>query len=161
MMADKAYQATAAQHRGALTEAFAARRLASVFGMERVHSNVHLAQSKGTTIGEIDVLVVFGDRLIIVQAKSKRLTLEARRGNDGQLRKDFAAAIQDSYDQAWLCAQAILAGDGRLLDATSCRRPPWLKRSTHVAAPAVERAKVNPPPSDFATATPARTHLRI
>ncbi|SDR03853.1 nuclease-related domain-containing protein [Paraburkholderia tuberum] len=126
MMADKAYQATAAQHRGAFTEAFAARRLASVFGIERVHSNVHLAQSKGTTIGEIDVLVAFGDRLIIVQAKSKRLTLEARRGNDGQLLKDFAAAIQDSYDQARLCAQAILAGDCRLLDAKGAELLPPL-----------------------------------
>jgi SEC-C motif len=117
MMADKAYQATAARHRGEFTERFAARRLASVFGTERVHSNVDLAQSKGVLVGEIDVLVVFGDRLIIVQCKSKKLTLAARRGNDGQLRKDFAAAIQDSYDQAWICANAILVGDCELLDS--------------------------------------------
>lgn len=103
MMADKAYAATAAQHRGTFTESFVARRLARTFGDQRVHKNVLLSQGKGKTTGEIDVLVVFGDRLIIVQAKSKRLTLEARRGNDGQLRKDFAGAIQDSYDQAWSC----------------------------------------------------------
>ena len=94
MMADTAYQATAAKHRGAFTEEFTAQRLVSVFGARRVHSNVVLAQSKGATVGEIDVLVIFGDRLIIVQAKSKKLTLEARRGNDGQLRKDFAGAIR-------------------------------------------------------------------
>lgn len=118
MMADTAYRASAAKNRGAFTEEFTARRLASVFGARRVHSNVILAQSKGTTAGEIDVLVIFGDRLIIVQAKSKKLTLEARRGNDGQLRKDFAGAIQDSYDQAWLCAQSILRGDCRLLNSS-------------------------------------------
>lgn len=115
MMADRDYQATAARHRGAFTEGFTARRLVSVFGAQRVHSNVELARGKGATVGEIDVMVVFGNRLIIVQAKSKKLTLEARRGNDGQLRKDFARAIQDSYDQAWLCARAIMAGDCRLL----------------------------------------------
>lgn len=123
MMADTAYQATAAKHRGAFTEEFTARRLASVFGAHRVHSNAVLAQTKGTTAGEIDVLVVFGDRLIIVQTKSKKLTLEARRGNDGQLRKDFAGAIQDSYDQAWLCAQSILRGDCRLLDSNGAEIP--------------------------------------
>ena len=116
MMADSAYQATASKHRGAFTEEFTARRLVSVFGASRVYSNVVLAQSKGAIVGEIDVLVVFGDRLIIVQAKSKKLTLEARRGNDGQLRKDFAGAIQDSYNQALLCAESILRGDCRLLD---------------------------------------------
>lgn len=117
MIADRTYQATAAQNRGAFVEAFAARRLATVFGPQRVYKNVELRQSKAAVVGEIDVLVVFGDRLIIVQAKSKKLTLEARRGNDGQLQKDFGDAIQDSYDQAWICAQAALAGDCKLLDA--------------------------------------------
>ncbi len=117
MMADKEYQAIASQHRGAFTETFSAQRLAKVFVGRRVHPNVVLERGKGNRVGEVDVLVEFGDRLIIVQAKSKKLTLEARRGNDGQLRKDFAGAIQESYDQAWTCAEAILAGDCRLLDA--------------------------------------------
>lgn len=112
---DRAYEPTAAQHRGEFTESFAARRLATVFGFQRVHPNVELVRGKAV-VGEVDVLVVFGNRLIIVQAKSKKLTLAARRGNDGQLRKDFSAAVQDSYDQAWLCAEAILAGDCALRD---------------------------------------------
>lgn len=117
MMADEAYKGIAANHLGAFTEAFATRRLASVFGAKQVHSNVGLEFRKGKRPGEIDVLVVFGNRLIIVQAKSKKLTLEARRGNDGALKKDFAGAIQDSYDQALLCAEAILAGDCRLVNS--------------------------------------------
>lgn len=116
MMADKDYMPTASAHRGYFTERYTARRLAYVFGSPHVHSNVILHQGKGNIAGEIDVLVVFGDRLIIVQAKSKKLTLEARRGNDGQLRKDFAGAIQDSYDQGLLCANAIVAGGCQLMD---------------------------------------------
>ena len=117
LMADQSYKAPAAQHRGQFTENFTAQRLSGVFGADRVHMNVELIQKKAAHSGEIDVLVVFGNRLIIVQAKSKKLTLAARRGNDGQLRKDFAGAIQDSYDQAWSCANLILEPDCKLVAA--------------------------------------------
>lgn len=115
MLGDKSYRATASKHRGAFTEQFAARRLARVFGRENVHTNVNLNRGKGI-VGEADVLVIYADRLIIVQAKAKKLTIEARKGNDNQLKADFAAAIQDSYDQGWTCANEILAGGCRLVD---------------------------------------------
>jgi uncharacterized protein YecA (UPF0149 family) len=115
MLGDKSYQATASKHRGAFTEQFAARRLARVFGRENVYTNVNLHRGKGI-VGEADVLVIYADRLIIVQAKAKKLTIEARKGNDNQLKADFAAAIQDSYDQGWTCANEILAGGCRLVD---------------------------------------------
>ena len=115
MMADQAYQQTAAKHRGAFTEIFSARRLERVFGAEHVVRGVNLVRSKGEIVGEADVLVLFGNRLIVVQVKSKKLTLEARRGNDGQLRKDFASAIQHSYDQAYLCADTILSDSCKLI----------------------------------------------
>ena len=115
MWDDKPYRPTAAKHRGAFTEQFAARRLAGVFGREHVHTNVNLHRGKDI-VGEVDVLVIYADRLIIVQAKSKKLTLAARKGNDNQLKADFAAAIQDSYDQGWTCASEILAGGCRLVD---------------------------------------------
>lgn len=115
MWDDKAYRPTAAKHRGAFAEQFATRRLAKVFGPEHVHTNVNLHRGKDI-VGEADVLVIYGDRLIILQAKSKKLTIAARKGNDNQLKADFAAAIQDSYDQGWLCANELLAGGCRLLD---------------------------------------------
>ncbi|APR36672.1 SEC-C metal-binding domain-containing protein [Paraburkholderia sp. SOS3] len=115
MWDDKSYRPTAAKHRGAFTEQFAVRRLAGVFGMEHVYSNVNLHRGKNI-VGEADVLVIYADRLIIVQAKAKKLTIAARKGNDNQLRADFAAAIQDSYDQGWTCASEILAGGCRLVD---------------------------------------------
>ena len=115
MWEDKSYRPTAAKHRGAFTEQFAARRLAEVFGREHVHTNVNLHRGK-EIVGEADVLVIYADRLIIVQAKAKKLTIAARKGNDNQLKTDFAAAIQDSYDQGWTCATEILAGGCRLVD---------------------------------------------
>nr|QFE31785.1 SecA-related protein [uncultured bacterium] len=115
MWEDKPYRPTAAKHRGTFTEQFAARRLTSVFGREHVHTNVNLHRGKDI-VGEADVLVIYGDRIIIVQAKAKKLTIAARKGNDNQLKADFAAAIQDSYDQGWTCANEMLADGCRLVD---------------------------------------------
>jgi hypothetical protein len=67
--------------------------------------------------GEIDVLVVFGNRAIVLQAKSKRLTLESRKGNDFQLRDDFKKSIQDSYEQAFKCAKLLSDPNYLLKDA--------------------------------------------
>ncbi|WP_342620054.1 SEC-C metal-binding domain-containing protein [Rhodoferax sp. GW822-FHT02A01] len=116
MFADKVYRPTANAHRGAFTENFAARRLALVFGSGNVYTNVNFLKGK-QVVGEADVLVTFGDRVVVVQAKAKKLTLEARKGNDGQLQKDFAAAIQDACDQGWECANFLVAGACRLEDA--------------------------------------------
>jgi hypothetical protein len=114
MWDDKVYRPTAAKHRGAFTEQFAARRLSAVFGRKHVHANVNLYRGKDV-VGEADVLVIYGDRLIVVQAKAKKLTIAARKGNDSQLKADFAAAIQDSYDQGWTCASEMIAGGCRLV----------------------------------------------
>lgn len=107
MLADKAYRATAAGHRGDFTEAITYQRLIDVFGAANVHRNLNLDRAKGQRVGEIDILVEFGGRLLLVQAKSKRLTIEARRGNELSLRADFKAAVQDAYDQALICAEAL------------------------------------------------------
>ncbi|UVL15908.1 SEC-C domain-containing protein [Pseudomonas atacamensis] len=104
---DQKYKKIADKNRGDFTENFAAERLALVFGTDKVHLNVNVF--RGTTlIGEIDVLVVYADRVIIIQAKAKKLTIDARKGNDNRLRSDFKAAIQDAYDQGELCAKALL-----------------------------------------------------
>src|SRR5690606_23939725 len=79
MAQDRAYLPTLTKHRGDFTESFVAERLGLVFGRERVYANVDIWETKATKAGEIDVLVVWGDRAIVVQAKSKRLTLEARK----------------------------------------------------------------------------------
>lgn len=110
MGSDDDYKSTAFKHRGQFTESFITDCLSAVFGQDRVFTNIDIYKGKNRYC-EADVLVVYGDRAIVVQAKSKRLTLEARKGNDLQLKKDFKLAIQDASDQCLLCSQA-LCGDG-------------------------------------------------
>ena len=97
---DTEYAARASDHRGDFVEAFSAERLAAVFGDARVHRNVEIKRSKRHTLAEIDVLVIFGDCAIVVQAKSKKLTLLARKGNDRALQDDFKKAVQDAWINA-------------------------------------------------------------
>jgi hypothetical protein len=94
-------------HRGQYTEAFALQQLTKVFGPGRVYQGVNIDRGKGDWLDEIDSLVLFGDRGIVLQAKSKRLTMGSRRGNDLQLKGDFKAAVQDAYNQAIDCADAL------------------------------------------------------
>lgn len=106
MIGDRSYRATASAHRGAFTEQFVAKRLRSVFGEQNVYCNVNI-EGVSDRVSEIDVLVLFGDRAVIVQCKSKKMTLESRKGNDRTLRNDFQKAVQDAYDQGLLCARAL------------------------------------------------------
>lgn len=117
MLSDKAYRDTAAANRGTFTEEFAAERLAHVFGAANVFRGVEILQSKAKTLGEIDVLVLYANRAVVVQAKSKRLTLVARKGNDLQLQADFKGAIQDACDQALECSQLLFDASLRFVDA--------------------------------------------
>jgi hypothetical protein len=114
MIRDKVYRPVADTNRGQFVETFAADRLASVFGPERVWRNVNLYRGKDR-LGEIDVLVMLGGRAIVVQCKSKRLTLEARKGNDLALSRDFHGAFQHAYDQAQFCAEGLVDQGVRLV----------------------------------------------
>jgi len=117
MGADKTYVNTSMQNRGLFTEQFAVERLRQVFGAENVHANIDIYESKDTKATEIDVLVLFGNRALVLQAKSKRLTLEARRGNDLQIKDDFKKSIQSSCNQAYRCAKLLEEGKCSFKDA--------------------------------------------
>lgn len=106
MATDKVYRDTAFTNRGSFTEGLVAKRLSAVFSASHVHRNVNVMR-KSTRVAEIDVLVLFAGRAIVIQCKSKKLTLEARKGNDHQLRDDFKKSVQDAYDQAHLCAESL------------------------------------------------------
>jgi len=107
----------AQKHRGAFTEEFSTERLKKVFGEHRVFTNIDIYEGKKARVGEIDVLVIFANRAIILQAKSKKLTIAARKGNDNCLQDDFKKAIQDAYDQAFSCAGFLTDTKYRLVDA--------------------------------------------
>ncbi len=116
MQQDRDYKNAAAKNRGRFTERLSANRLASVFGTAHVHQNVTLYDKRGKTAGEIDVLVTLGDRAIVLQAKSKKLTEAARKGSDEAIQRDLQKAVQDAYDQGFACAQHLLAKDCQLRD---------------------------------------------
>ena len=123
MGADEAYATTAFEHRGKFAETFAVQCLSKVFGADNVFQNVEILKNRSNILGEIDVLVIFGDRAIVLQAKSKKLTLKSRKGNDLTLQGDFKGAVQDAVDQALNCAKLLnnnsltfRARDGRLVE---------------------------------------------
>ena len=128
MMDDKAYVDTEAEHRGAFLEKTAAHIFRSVFGVENVYENVTIRQSAKDIAGEVDALVVYGEFVLVVQAKSKRVTLKARAGDTEALKADFEGAIQAPYRQALKCAELIRAGadcltkDGKVLAFSSLPR---------------------------------------
>jgi hypothetical protein len=108
---DKAYFHGQAQaNRGDFAEKFCARRLELVFGADRVFTNVLLKDSQGSELGEIDILVRYGNRALIFQVKSKRLTLEAQKGIEEKIRDDFQKGVQKAYDQGFNCASLLQSG---------------------------------------------------
>ena len=115
MYQDKKYRPTLSKNRGDFTECFVAERLGLVFGNDCVHLNVDIFRSKSEKVSDVDVLVVWGNRVIIVQAKSKRLTLEARKGNDQAVHSDFQKAVQAAYDQGVACAKSMFDQECRLV----------------------------------------------
>ncbi len=110
MMADKAYEDTHAEHRGVFLEKTAADILRAVFGAQHVYENVEITWNGRDRAGEIDVLVVYGEFVVVVQAKSKRVTLKARAGETEAMKADFKNAVQAPYRQALECIELIKAG---------------------------------------------------
>ncbi|AEP10475.1 SEC-C metal-binding domain-containing protein [Micavibrio aeruginosavorus] len=115
MSKDAAYAETAKKNRGFFTENFSANRLRHILGTDHVHENVYIMKGKNR-VGEIDVLALYADRAIILQAKSKKLTEAAKKGDDHAIKTDFQKAIQDAYDQGFKCAELIGDDEYRLTD---------------------------------------------
>lgn len=114
---DGNYKDTALNNRGTFAENLITDRITHVFGKANVHSNAFLSEKKGSTQGEIDILVTYADRAIVIQAKSKTLTIESRKGNDNQLQDDFKKAIQSAYNQGYICAELLQNPNVAVLDS--------------------------------------------
>lgn len=103
---DEKYRNVASKNRGDFTEDYTAGRLSVVFTEKNVYTNIDIFEGKNKT-SEIDVLVLFSNTAIVIQAKSKKLTIDARKGNSLQLKNDFKKAVQVAYDQAYLCSSLL------------------------------------------------------
>jgi hypothetical protein len=116
---DAAYRSIAMEHRGRFAEELAAACLRRVFGPSNVHTNVEIHDRRGGITAEIDVLVLFANRALVVQVKSKKLTLEARSGHDGRIKDDFAKGVQAAYDQAAICQRLLSSNEHKLVSRDS------------------------------------------
>lgn len=131
MVPDRKYQPKAMANRGKFTETFCEQRLIEVFGKENVYVGVSIIKTKELTLGEIDVLVLFGNRAVVLQAKSKKLSLDARKGNDGKIKDDFKKGVQDAYDQGLQCSKLLTQSNLRLVAADG-RTPPIPKALSEI-----------------------------
>ena len=116
MIKDDQYRDTSLSNRGDATESITHDILVPIFGCERVFKGVKIRKGK-TDITDIDVLAVSGNKAIIAQCKSKKLTIDSRRGDGNALRNDFTKAMQDAYDQAITSRRALINGDYSLSGA--------------------------------------------
>ncbi len=109
MASDRDYRDTAMENRGLFTELLVKDRMTHVFGDSKVWQGVKVRNSAGNDVTDIDILVLFGNRAIVAQAKSKKLTLEARRGTREALVGDFKNAVQQAYDQCTKAGNALIS----------------------------------------------------
>ena len=116
MTADNDYKDQANVHRGRATEELADRLLTPIFD-DNVLRNVTVAKvDSKQPINEIDVLAFKGNRAVVIQAKSKRLTALSRQGDDESIKRDFAQAVQEAYEQGLVSRRLLLGGDHILSD---------------------------------------------
>jgi hypothetical protein len=116
MSADPKYKDFSFDNRGKATAKLAYDMMVQVFGPARVFKDVRVMKNKSETVTDIDVLAFVGNKAVVLQAKSKKLTQLSRRGSEEKLRADFKAAIQDGYAQAVTCRHAILNRNHTFLD---------------------------------------------
>ena len=121
MITDPDYGDRAAQNRGLFVEEMAHSLLCRPFGDQNTLCAITVHKSKEEEATDIDVLAICGNRALIVQAKSKRLTELSRLGNDDQIKNDFEKAIQSAYDQGIIARTAILSPGSILTNKTGER----------------------------------------
>ena len=113
MMGDGAYSNTALRHRGDATEVITRKLLSAVFTHGRVYRDVKVKRGS-RDVTDIDILAVSGNKAVIVQCKSKKLTAKARAGDPDSLKADFLKAVQEPYQQGLLARDALLSANATL-----------------------------------------------
>lgn len=115
MLEDPSYSENGFENRGDATEQIGYELLKEALGKQRVFRGVKVSKGKKDT-SDIDVLALAGNKAVIVQAKSKKLTEVSRMGDLEKLNLDFEEAVQEAYDQGLVCRKAILERGNTLKD---------------------------------------------
>jgi len=113
---DREYKDIASNHRGKVGEELFYNILVEIFSKDNTFKSVKIKSSKSKSITDIDVLCILGNKALIVQIKSKKLTLLSKQGSISQLEKDFKEAIQEAYDQGLKCRKSILEHNNTFYD---------------------------------------------
>jgi hypothetical protein len=127
-MSDRSYADTPAKHRGQFLEDSITRLTRQAFGADHVFANAIIRRSGGEIAAEADVLVIYGEFTLVIQAKSKRLTIVARSGNTEEIKSDFRPAIQLAYEQAVRFIELMIEGKECELGPGDRRSFKWLSR---------------------------------
>ena len=107
MIEDFSYSENGSRSRGDATEQIGYELLKEALGKHRVFRGVKVSKGKKDT-SDIDVLALAGNKAVIIQAKSKKLTEVSRMGDLESLKRDFEEAVQEAYDQGLVCRNAVL-----------------------------------------------------
>ena len=113
MIDDNVYKDTALKHRGDATEIITHNLLSGVFTHGATYRNVNVKRG-AKDVTDIDVLAVSGNKAVIVQCKSKKLTAKARAGDPNSLETDFLKAVQEPYKQGLVARDALLSTHAKL-----------------------------------------------
>ncbi len=111
---DQKYREKGLRHRGEFAEEIAVELLKRTFGEKNVYTKVEIKKNKEITITDIDVLAIAGNKAVIVQVKSKRLTELSKTGNEKSLINDFQGAIQEAYEQGLQSRSAVVDKSSKL-----------------------------------------------
>ncbi len=108
MIESEDYKVRARKNRGDATEQISFALMRRAFGKKAVFRGVKIRKDgQDVTDIDIDVLSLCGNKAIIIQAKSKKLTVRSRQGDAHSLEYDFKESVQSAYDQALLSSTTV------------------------------------------------------
>lgn len=100
---DSSSEAAYSRLRGEYLEEKTKELFEKIFGTSVVYRRLRYStngKKKGRSENpEVDLLIKFDNKILIVECKSKALTLPARQGSLEEIQDDFSNAIQHAYDQ--------------------------------------------------------------
>ncbi|ADQ79258.1 NERD domain protein [Paludibacter propionicigenes WB4] len=111
---DEKYLSTAAKNRGKSAENIVKSILERKIPNENIFLEVNVNVTKNETLTDLDVCVINGNKMLIFQVKSKRLTQLSKKGDIEGFHKDFKLAIQDANDQATKPIELIISNSCKL-----------------------------------------------
>lgn len=97
LIQDSTYHQKYEAQRGEYLEKNVCNCFGRIFGFPNLYSNLRYGPGEQD---EVDLLIRFDTKLLIVECKSKSLTLPARQGSPTDIDNDFTKAVQAAYDQA-------------------------------------------------------------